>query len=76
MWTKGRKNGSVTFLISYSYMVARFFFNSQIVKRLLYLALSVEMDLGKSVKLLAVRILWSFLFVCMFLLLLLGFCCF
>lgn len=57
-------------------MVARFFLNSQIVKRLLYLALSVEMDLGKSVKLLAVRILWSFLFVCMFLLLLLGFCCF
>lgn len=32
-----------------------FSFNSQIIKRLLYLALSVEMDLGRSVKLLAVR---------------------
>lgn len=53
----GPKEGKMTVqAFLYPYKEARFFsFNSQIIKRLLYLALSVGMDLGRSVKLLAVR---------------------
>lgn len=61
MWTKVRENGTVTFLLIWQ---LDFFFNSQIVKRLLYLALSIEIDLGKSVELFVVSTVGVFLFAC------------